>query len=57
MLFCFHRGGILEPEGTVEIKFRKKDQVLLMRRIDPICKGIMEKMGAANMTKEEKTSE
>ncbi|KAL7986957.1 hypothetical protein Chor_005876 [Crotalus horridus] len=27
------RGGVLEPEGTVEIKFRKKDLVKTMRRI------------------------
>ncbi|KAG9333638.1 hypothetical protein JZ751_010789 [Albula glossodonta] len=26
------RGGVLEPEGTVEIKFRKKDLVKTMRR-------------------------
>uniref|UniRef100_A0A8B9TM55 acetyl-CoA carboxylase n=1 Tax=Anas platyrhynchos TaxID=8839 RepID=A0A8B9TM55_ANAPL len=29
------RGGILEPEGTVEIKFRRKDLVKTMRRVDP----------------------
>ncbi|KAJ7400693.1 hypothetical protein BTVI_103117 [Pitangus sulphuratus] len=30
------RGGILEPGGTVEIKFRKKDLVKTMRRIDTV---------------------
>jgi len=29
------RGGILEPEGTVEIKFRLKDQLKAMHRLDP----------------------
>lgn len=29
------RGGVLEPEGTVEIKFRRKDLLKTMRRIDP----------------------
>lgn len=28
------KGGILEPEGTVEIKFRKKDLINTMLRID-----------------------
>uniref|UniRef100_A0A665X8A4 acetyl-CoA carboxylase n=1 Tax=Echeneis naucrates TaxID=173247 RepID=A0A665X8A4_ECHNA len=30
------RGGVLEPEGTVEIKFRRKDLVKTMRRVDPV---------------------
>ena len=54
--FFFFRGGVLEPEGTVEIKFRKKDQVVLMRRIDPECRSIVDKMAASNLTKEDKTS-
>lgn len=29
------RGGVLEPEGTVEIKFRRKDLLKTMRRLDP----------------------
>jgi hypothetical protein len=29
------RGGVLEPEGTIEIKFRKEELVrLTLRRID-----------------------
>lgn len=28
------RGGVLEPEGIVEIKFRKKDLLKTMHRID-----------------------
>ena len=29
------RGGVLEPEGTVEIRFRSKDLVRTMDRCDP----------------------
>lgn len=29
------RGGVLEPEGTVEIKFRRKDLLKTMKRLDP----------------------
>ena len=28
------RGGVLEPQGTVEIKFRKKEIIKLMERCD-----------------------
>eukprot|EP00200_Dunaliella_tertiolecta_P012627 CAMPEP_0202373002 /NCGR_PEP_ID=MMETSP1127-20130417/4091_1 /ASSEMBLY_ACC=CAM_ASM_000462 /TAXON_ID=3047 /ORGANISM="Dunaliella tertiolecta, Strain CCMP1320" /LENGTH=2753 /DNA_ID=CAMNT_0048969731 /DNA_START=204 /DNA_END=8465 /DNA_ORIENTATION=+ len=30
------RGGVLEPEGVVEIKFRTPDLLRLMHRIDPV---------------------
>ncbi|KAF2986586.1 hypothetical protein EK904_009211 [Melospiza melodia maxima] len=39
------RGGILEPGGTVEIKFRKKDLVKTMRRIDTVYAKLVEQMG------------
>lgn len=42
-VFC--SGGVLEPEGTVEIKFRKKDLVKTMRRVDPIYMGLAERLG------------
>jgi acetyl-CoA carboxylase carboxyltransferase component len=29
------RGGVLEPDGTVEIKFRRPELVRAMRRLDP----------------------
>jgi acetyl-CoA carboxylase/biotin carboxylase 1 len=32
---CDARGGILEPEGIVEIKFRTKDLIKSMNRLDP----------------------
>lgn len=44
-LFPFFRGGVLEPEGTVEIKFRKKDLVKTMRRVDPIYVRLAERLG------------
>lgn len=39
------RGGILEPEGTVEIKFRRKDLVKTMRRVDPVYMRLAERLG------------
>ena len=41
--FCLDResrGGILEPEGTLEIKYRLKDIVKTMSRLDPIYKDL-----------------
>ena len=32
------RGGVLEPEGTVEIRFRSKDKIKAMHRLDEPCK-------------------
>uniref|UniRef100_A0A452R4Q4 Acetyl-CoA carboxylase 1 n=1 Tax=Ursus americanus TaxID=9643 RepID=A0A452R4Q4_URSAM len=39
------RANILEPEGTVEIKYRKKDLIKTMRRIDPAYKKLVEQLG------------
>lgn len=44
------RGGVLEPEGTVEIKFRKKDLVKTMRRVDPVYMGLAEKLGTPELS-------
>lgn len=30
------RGGVLEPEGTVEVKYKEKDLVKTINRLDPI---------------------
>ena len=38
------RGGILEPEGTVEIKFRQKDKVKTMGRLDSVYSNLLEKL-------------
>ncbi|XP_015790405.1 acetyl-CoA carboxylase-like isoform X1 [Tetranychus urticae] len=35
------RGGVIEPEGSVEIRFRIKDQIKAMHRNDVICKKII----------------
>ncbi|XP_045441590.1 acetyl-CoA carboxylase 2 isoform X4 [Pipistrellus kuhlii] len=42
------RGGVLEPEGTVEIKFRKKDLIKAMKRIDPTYKKLVERLAGAS---------
>jgi acetyl-CoA carboxylase/biotin carboxylase 1 len=38
------RGGVLEPEGTVEIKFRSRELIKAMRRLDPQVKTLAEKL-------------
>ncbi|XP_026566055.1 acetyl-CoA carboxylase 1 isoform X2 [Pseudonaja textilis] len=48
------RGGVLEPEGTVEIKFRKKDLVKTMRRVDPIYMGLAERLGTPELNPAER---
>ncbi|XP_039717703.1 acetyl-CoA carboxylase 2 isoform X1 [Pteropus medius] len=44
------RGSVLEPEGTVEIKFRKKDLLKAMRRIDPTYKKLVEQLGMSELS-------
>ncbi|XP_019714440.1 acetyl-CoA carboxylase 1 isoform X1 [Hippocampus comes] len=44
------RGGVLEPEGTVEIKFRRKDLVKTMRRVDPIYTSLAERLGTPELS-------
>jgi acetyl-CoA carboxylase/biotin carboxylase 1 len=39
------RGGVLEPEGIVEIKFRAPDLVKAMHRLDPVIARIKEEDG------------
>ena len=41
----FSRASVLEPEGTVEIKYWKKDLVKTIRRIDPVSKKLVEQLG------------
>ncbi|XP_065274312.1 acetyl-CoA carboxylase 1 isoform X3 [Emys orbicularis] len=43
------RGGVLEAEGTVEIKFRRKDLVKTMRRVDPIYSRLAERLGTPEL--------
>ncbi|XP_019657379.1 acetyl-CoA carboxylase 2 isoform X2 [Ailuropoda melanoleuca] len=44
------RANILEPEGTVEIKYRKKDLIKTMRRIDPVYKKLVEQLGMSGLS-------
>ena len=37
------RGGVLEPEGTVEIKFRRKDVLKTMERLDHTYQSLLAK--------------
>ncbi|KAL0994179.1 hypothetical protein UPYG_G00118810 [Umbra pygmaea] len=48
------RGGVLEPEGTVEIKFRKKDLVKTMRRVDPVYMSLAERLGTPELGQPER---
>ncbi|NWY04063.1 ACACB carboxylase, partial [Nothoprocta ornata] len=48
------RGGILEPGGTVEIKFRKKDLVKTMRRIDAVYARLVEQLGRPELADTER---
>ncbi|XP_075727087.1 acetyl-CoA carboxylase isoform X4 [Rhipicephalus microplus] len=45
------RGGVLEPEGTVEIRFRKKDLLKTMHRVDARCREILSLLGTAEPEK------
>lgn len=45
MLPSLCRGGVLEAEGTVEIKFRRKDLLKTMRRLDSVYAGLAEQLG------------
>ncbi|XP_014207408.1 acetyl-CoA carboxylase isoform X3 [Copidosoma floridanum] len=39
------RGGVLEPEGIVEIKFRNKDLIKTMQRCDLVVQKLSERLG------------
>lgn len=40
------KGGVLEPEGMVEIKFRSKELISAMHRLDPVMKALVTSHGA-----------
>uniref|UniRef100_A0A0A9YFN2 Acetyl-CoA carboxylase n=3 Tax=Lygus hesperus TaxID=30085 RepID=A0A0A9YFN2_LYGHE len=50
------RGGVLEPEGIVEIKFRAKDLLKTMHRLDPATIELQEKLKSGNLPAEEKAA-
>ncbi|XP_024130292.1 acetyl-CoA carboxylase isoform X2 [Oryzias melastigma] len=43
------RGGVLEAEGTVEIKFRRKDLLKTMRRLDSVYAGLVEQLASPEL--------
>lgn len=53
MIFL-HRGGVLEPEGTVEIKFRRRELIKTMKRLDTKYAEIAERLAADGLSKAEK---
>ena len=46
------RGGVLEPEGIVDIKYRYKDLSKTMHRLDPVCKRIKEQLACPELKPE-----
>ena len=54
LLVC--RGGVLEAEGTVEIKFREKELVKVMHRLDPVCLRIKEQLSAPQKSVNERSN-
>ncbi len=51
---CDSRGGVLEPEGTVEIKFRRKDIIKTMTRLDNTFSDLQNKLKNTNLSSDEK---
>ncbi|KAI5088493.1 acetyl-CoA carboxylase 2 isoform X3 [Silurus meridionalis] len=49
------RGGVLEPEGTVEIKFRRKDLLKTMRRVDPEFSQLTQQLSSADLSEKERS--
>ncbi|KAK3953879.1 acetyl-CoA carboxylase [Pseudoneurospora amorphoporcata] len=47
------RGGVLEPEGIIGIKYRKDKQLDTMARLDPIYAELKRQSADANLPKEE----
>nr|XP_018903562.1 PREDICTED: acetyl-CoA carboxylase isoform X3 [Bemisia tabaci] len=48
------RGGVLEPEGIVEIKFREKDILKTMHRIDQVIVPLKQRLSSTDISPEEK---
>ncbi|MEE6508200.1 hypothetical protein FKM82_019789 [Ascaphus truei] len=48
------RGGVLEAEGTVEIRFRRKDLIKTMRRIDAVYAQLAEQLGTPELPESER---
>ncbi|RZF37309.1 hypothetical protein LSTR_LSTR005641 [Laodelphax striatellus] len=50
------RGGVLEAEGIVEIKFRPKDQLKVMQRVDPVVRKLKSELQASDLREEDKAA-
>lgn len=44
------RGGVLEAEGTVEIKFRQRDVRSTINRLDSVCIDLLSKLSSTNLS-------
>eukprot|EP00064_Thunnus_orientalis_P008280 superscaffoldBa00000975_g8303 len=44
------RGGVLEAEGTVEIKFRRKDLLKTMKRLDSVYADLVEQLASPELS-------
>lgn len=51
------RGNVLEPEGTVEIKYRAKDLIKTMHRLDPTCRELKDKIKTLKAKEAEKVQQ
>ncbi|XP_042344465.1 acetyl-CoA carboxylase isoform X2 [Plectropomus leopardus] len=47
------RGGVLEAEGTVEIKFRRKDLLKTMRRLDSVYASLSEQLASPELSEKQ----
>lgn len=47
------RGGVLEPEGIIGIKYRKDKQLETMARLDPLYSDLKKQMAKEGLSKEE----
>lgn len=55
--FCSRfRGGVLEPEGTIEIKFKDKDIIKTMHRLDKPLQEFSQKLLSEETPEEERSS-
>ncbi|XP_005722276.1 acetyl-CoA carboxylase isoform X2 [Pundamilia nyererei] len=47
------RGGVLEAEGTVEIKYRRKDLLKTMKRLDSVYASLAEQLASPDLSDKE----
>ncbi|EGS20342.1 acetyl-CoA carboxylase-like protein [Thermochaetoides thermophila DSM 1495] len=47
------RGGVLEPEGIIPIKYKKDKQLETMARLDPVYRSLKKEMAKEGLSKEE----